>query len=192
MRLALYQPDIPPNVGAMLRLGACLGIAVDIIEPCGFPLGHRDLKRAAMDYAERVESRRHRSWEAFLGQRRGSGARLVLLTTRATRRYAEFAFRPDDCLLVGRESAGVPDAVIRRAREVLENLEVGEFTKEGLPRLARSHTPGLAEPGAQMSLFVPKDPVLEKLRARLQELDTDRLTPMEAIRILAELRSKLD
>ncbi len=111
MRLALYQPDIPPNVGAMLRLGACLGIAVDIIEPCGFPLGHRDLKRAAMDYAERAESRRHRSWQAFLDQRRGSGARLVLLTTHATRAYAEFAFRPDDCLLVGRESAGVPNEV---------------------------------------------------------------------------------
>ncbi len=88
--------------------------------------------------------------------------------------------------------AGVPDAVIRRAREVLENLEVGEFTREGLPRLARSHTLGLAEPDPQMSLFVPKDPVLENLRARLQELDTDRLTPMEAMRILAELRSQLD
>jgi DNA mismatch repair protein MutS len=88
--------------------------------------------------------------------------------------------------------AGVPDAVIRRAREVLENLEVGEFTKEGLPRLARSRTPGLTEPEAQMSLFVPKDPVLEALRVRLQEVDTDRLTPMEALRVLAELRSQLE
>jgi len=88
--------------------------------------------------------------------------------------------------------AGVPGEVIRRAREVLENLEVGEFTKEGLPRLARSHTPGLAETDAQMSLFVPKDPVLENLRLRLEELDTDQLTPIEALRILAELRSLLD
>jgi len=88
--------------------------------------------------------------------------------------------------------AGVPDAVIRRAREVLENLEVGEFTKEGLPRLARSRTQGLAEPDVQMSLFVPKDPALEALRIRLQGLDTDHLTPIEALRILSELRSQLD
>jgi DNA mismatch repair protein MutS len=88
--------------------------------------------------------------------------------------------------------AGVPEAVIRRAREVLENLEVGEFTQEGLPRLARSRAPGVAEPEAQMSLFVPKDPALEEMRARLRKLDIDELTPLEALRILAELRSKLD
>ena len=111
MRLALYQPDIPPNVGAMLRLGACLGIAVDIIEPCGFPLDPRYLTRAAWDYTSRADTTPPRRGAAFRGQGRGSGARLVLLTTRATRTYAEFAFRPDDCLLVGRESAGVPDEV---------------------------------------------------------------------------------
>lgn len=116
MRLALYEPDIPPNVGAILRLGACLGVAIDIIEPCGFPLGHRDLKRAAMDYGERAEVRRHDSWSAFVAARGELGqGRLVLLTTGATRPYWSFAYRPGDCLLLGRESAGVPDEVRARA-----------------------------------------------------------------------------
>jgi tRNA (cytidine/uridine-2'-O-)-methyltransferase len=111
MRLALYQPDIPQNAGAMLRLAACLGVCVDVIGPAGFDLSDRNLRRAGMDYLEAVEILRHLSFEAFERWRRASGARLALLTTRGAVPYAEFAFAPDDILMVGRESAGVPDAV---------------------------------------------------------------------------------
>jgi tRNA (cytidine/uridine-2'-O-)-methyltransferase len=113
MRVALYQPDIAANVGAILRLGACLGVPVDIIEPCGFPLGDRDLRRVAMDYLDLAEFVRHDSWEIFYGAR--SSGRLVLLTTGATLTYTDFAYRPDDTLLLGRESAGVPEDVHKAA-----------------------------------------------------------------------------
>jgi len=112
MRLALFEPDIPQNTGALLRLGACLGVAVDIIEPCGFLLSDRRLKRAGMDYLTAAEFCRHASWDAFVARPHG---RLVLLTTRARLAYHRFAFRPDDTLLLGRESAGVPEAVHRTA-----------------------------------------------------------------------------
>jgi tRNA (cytidine/uridine-2'-O-)-methyltransferase len=108
MRLALYQPDIPQNAGALLRLGACLGVAVDIIEPCGFVLSDRRLKRAGMDYLAAVELVRHASWADFRADRPG---RLILLTTKGALAYHRFAFRADDILLLGRESAGVPEAV---------------------------------------------------------------------------------
>src|SRR5215472_3088540 len=108
MRLALYEPDIPQNAGALLRLGACLGIAVDIIEPAGFVLSDRRLKRVGMDYLDLAKFTRHPSWEHFLAARTG---RLVLLTTKAPLSYHRFSFRADDILLLGRESAGVPDAV---------------------------------------------------------------------------------
>ncbi|MDH3228750.1 MAG: tRNA (cytidine(34)-2'-O)-methyltransferase [Alphaproteobacteria bacterium] len=110
MRLALYQPDIPQNTGAVLRLAACMGIGADIIEPCGFVWSDRHLRRAGMDYLDRVMLKRHESWPAFLQGRAGSG-RLVLLTTRGSIAHTEFAFRADDTLLLGRESAGVPDDV---------------------------------------------------------------------------------
>lgn len=108
MRLALYQPDIAQNAGAMLRLAACLGVPVDVIEPCGFVFGDSRLRRAGMDYLEQVVVARHPSWEAF---RQALPGRLVALTTRASTSYAATAYRPDDTLLVGRESAGLPDAV---------------------------------------------------------------------------------
>jgi tRNA (cytidine/uridine-2'-O-)-methyltransferase len=112
MRLALYQPDIPQNTGAMLRLAACFGVGVDLIEPCGFVWSDRRLRRAGMDYLDGVALTRHESWTAFqtalAAQARG---RLALLTTSASTPYAEFAFRPGDTLLVGRESAGVPAEV---------------------------------------------------------------------------------
>jgi len=108
MRLALYEPDIPQNAGAILRLGACFGVAVDIIEPCGFVLDDRRLKRAAMDYLARVEIARHASWAAFRESRQG---RLVLLSTKARLPYHRFAFARDDVLLLGRETAGVPPEV---------------------------------------------------------------------------------
>ena len=108
MRLALYQPDIPQNTGAMLRLAAGLGVAVDLIEPCGFVWSDRRLRRAGMDYLDGVDLRRHASWDAFAAAR---GARLILLTTAGDIRYDQFAFRPSDTLLMGRESAGVPPEV---------------------------------------------------------------------------------
>ncbi|MDO8839971.1 MAG: tRNA (cytidine(34)-2'-O)-methyltransferase [Parvibaculum sp.] len=110
MRLALYEPDIPPNVGTLLRLGACLGIPVDIIEPCGFPWSDRDLKRAAMDYGALAEVTRHASWDDFR-RTQPHTSRLVLLTTKTHNNFVDFRYRPSDILLVGRESAGVPDEV---------------------------------------------------------------------------------
>ena len=108
MRLALYQPDIAQNAGSLLRLGACLGVGVDIIEPCGFVFSDRGFRRAGMDYLEQAALTRHTSWEAF---RAALSGRLVLLSTKAEHRYTDFAFAADDTLLLGRESAGVPEAV---------------------------------------------------------------------------------
>jgi tRNA (cytidine/uridine-2'-O-)-methyltransferase len=110
-RIALYQPDIAGNTGAILRLGACLGLAVDIVEPAGFDHSDRALKRAGMDYLEIAALTRHVDFERFDAWRRGGGRRLVLFTTKAALPYTEFAFAPGDVLLFGRESAGVPDAV---------------------------------------------------------------------------------
>ena len=114
MRLALYQPDIPQNTGAVLRLAACFGVALDLIEPFGFVFDDRRLKRAALDYAARVAVRRHASWDRFLAERE-PGSRLVLLTTAGTIPLHDFAFRAEDTLLFGRESSGVPDFVHRAA-----------------------------------------------------------------------------
>ncbi|UYN95216.1 MAG: tRNA (cytidine(34)-2'-O)-methyltransferase [Enhydrobacter sp.] len=113
MRLALFQPDIPQNLGAFIRLSACLGVPLDIVEPCGFPVDDRRMRRAAMDYIDLARIARHASWEAFRRDRQPG--RLVLLTTAAALRLPDMAFRPDDILLVGRESAGVPDDVHQAA-----------------------------------------------------------------------------
>jgi tRNA (cytidine/uridine-2'-O-)-methyltransferase len=109
MRLALFEPDIPQNAAALIRLAACTGTGIDIIEPCGFLFTDRGFRRAGMDYVEQAEIVRHVSWEAFRAQ--VAGRRLVLLTSKAARPYTDFMFEPDDILLLGRESAGVPDAV---------------------------------------------------------------------------------
>jgi tRNA (cytidine/uridine-2'-O-)-methyltransferase len=113
MRLALYQPDIPQNCGTLIRLGACLGVGVDIIEPCGFLFSDSKLRRAGMDYLEQAEVVRHASWQTFLEARHG--LRLVLLTTKGAVSYLDFTFGADDVLLLGRESEGVPAAVHGRA-----------------------------------------------------------------------------
>ena len=113
MRLALYQPDIPQNTGTLIRLGACLGVAVDIIEPCGFLFSDARLRRAGMDYLDQAETVRHASWNDFRAAR--TAKRLVLLTTKASQSYLDFAFRPDDVLLLGRESEGVPQDVHQQA-----------------------------------------------------------------------------
>ena len=109
MRLALYQPDIPQNVGAAIRTAACLGAELDVIEPCGFPLDSREVRRVAMDYGSRATPTAHSGWKAF-NETRGS-SRLILLTTAADQSIWDFAFRPDDILLMGRESAGAPEEV---------------------------------------------------------------------------------
>jgi len=112
MRLALYQPDIPQNAGAALRLGACFRVPVDFIEPCGFPFDDKRLRRSAMDYGGVCEFTRHDSWEAFLRTARIAPARrLVLLSTAAAESYTDFIFTASDTLILGRESAGVPDHV---------------------------------------------------------------------------------
>jgi tRNA (cytidine/uridine-2'-O-)-methyltransferase len=113
MRLALYEPDIPQNLGAFIRLSACLGVPLDIIEPCGFPVDDRRMRRAAMDYYELATIVRHESWMAFRRERaaRRSAGRLVLLTTSGSVRFPDVALHEDDTLLFGRESAGAPAEV---------------------------------------------------------------------------------
>ncbi|TPI36215.1 tRNA (cytidine(34)-2'-O)-methyltransferase [Mesorhizobium sp. B3-1-9] len=115
LRIALYQPDIAGNTGTILRFAACLDIGVDIIEPAGFPLSDRALKRAGMDYLEKAALSRHADWHAFEEWRKTNARRLVLLTTKATAAYTDFAFVAGDILLFGRESAGVPDQVHQAA-----------------------------------------------------------------------------
>ena len=112
MRIALYQSEIAGNVGAVLRTAACLGAAVDLIEPLGFVWDDKRVARAGMDYIDHVRVTRHPGWPAF--ERQASG-RLVLLTTRGATPLWDFAFAPDDVLLFGSESAGVPEAVHARA-----------------------------------------------------------------------------
>ena len=111
LRVALYQPDIAGNTGTILRFGACMGIAVDIVEPAGFDLSDRNLRRAGMDYLEMAALTRHGDWDSFEQWRLGAGHRLGLMTTKAALPYTAFAFAEGDVLLFGRESAGAPDKV---------------------------------------------------------------------------------
>jgi tRNA (cytidine/uridine-2'-O-)-methyltransferase len=131
--LALYEPDIAQNTGAMLRTCACFGIKAAIIEPADFPVSDRHFRRSGMDYLDHVEIERHVSWSAFSQWRRVNGKRLVLLTTKAKETLWDFAFRGEDVILVGRESAGVPQAVHDEAdarvridiRPAMRSLNVG-------------------------------------------------------------------
>ncbi|KAA0971765.1 tRNA (cytidine(34)-2'-O)-methyltransferase [Aureimonas fodinaquatilis] len=109
--IALYQPDIAGNTGTLLRLGACMGVSIEIIEPAGFDLSDRNLKRAGMDYLDQAALVRHLDFAAFEAARQESGRRLVLLSTRADCTYLDFNYQEDDILLFGRESAGVPESV---------------------------------------------------------------------------------
>lgn len=116
MRITLFEPDIPQNTGAVLRLAACFGVGVDIVEPCGFVLDNKRLKRVGMDYLHAVDLVRHASWARYVETRAqddggGRKGRLVLLTTAAETNYQDFRFASDDVLLCGRESAGVPAKV---------------------------------------------------------------------------------
>jgi tRNA (cytidine/uridine-2'-O-)-methyltransferase len=110
-RLALFQPDIAPNTATILRLCACIGVEAHIVEPAGFPVSDRAFRRAGMDYIEQVALVRHVSWDAFESWRARERLRLVVVSTRAALSYVEYAFRPEDILLFGRESAGVPEKV---------------------------------------------------------------------------------
>jgi tRNA (cytidine/uridine-2'-O-)-methyltransferase len=111
MRLALFQPDIPQNAGAAIRAAACLGAAIDIIEPCGFPLDSREVRRVAMDYGALAAPTLHRNWGAFYEGLDRPPARLVLMTTKSATPLWDFSFQRDDVILMGRESAGVPENV---------------------------------------------------------------------------------
>ncbi|WP_319775415.1 tRNA (cytidine(34)-2'-O)-methyltransferase [Breoghania sp.] len=109
--IALYQPDIPQNTGTILRMAACLGLSVHLIEPAGFALSDRNLRRAGLDYLDQAAMQRHLDWAAFESWRKAEGRRLLLLTTAAATAYTDFAFESSDILLMGRESAGAPPEV---------------------------------------------------------------------------------
>ncbi|NBN63235.1 tRNA (cytidine(34)-2'-O)-methyltransferase [Pannonibacter tanglangensis] len=109
--LVLYQPDIPQNTGTMLRMAACLNVKVHLIEPAGFPLSDHALRRAGMDYLERAALIRHVTWAAFEAWRKAEGRRLVLASTRGSIAYTRLDYAPDDLLMLGRETAGVPESV---------------------------------------------------------------------------------
>ena len=133
LTLALYEPDIAANAGAMMRTCACFGVAAALIEPAGFPISDRRFRRAGMDYVDALTWERHSSFAAFEAWRQAAGRRLVLLTTKGEVGLWDFAFRPGDVLMVGRESAGVPTEVAARAdariripmRASLRSLNVG-------------------------------------------------------------------
>lgn len=116
MRLALYQPDIPQNLGAALRLCACLGVGLDVIEPCGFPLTDAAMKRAALDYGEKASVTRHASLAAFRSAPERQGGRLVLIETDGAVSFQDFSFSTGDTLILGRESAGSPGELYEAAQ----------------------------------------------------------------------------
>ncbi|MDX2235663.1 MAG: TrmH family RNA methyltransferase [Hyphomonadaceae bacterium] len=119
MRLALYQPDMPQNLGAAMRLAACFGVALDIVEPCGFALTDKALRRAAMDYAGRCVAVRHDGFDPFLAAPERAAGRLVLLETDGSSRLHDFHFQPGDTLMLGRESDGAGPAVYAAADAVV-------------------------------------------------------------------------
>jgi len=158
--LALYEPDIAANAGAMMRTCACLGVEAAIVGPAGFPFSDRRFRRSGMDYLDELVIERHATFERFETWRRASGRRLVLLTTRGESQLWDFAFRPGDVLMVGRESAGVPDAVSASAdarvripiRPPLRSLNVGVAAALALGEALRQlrNADELAAPDARL------------------------------------------
>lgn len=156
LRIALYQPDIPGNTGAILRLGACMGVAVDVIGPTGFDLSDRALRRAGMDYLEMATLTRHVDWTAFEAWRTAQGRRLVLFTTRGDVPYTRFGYRPNDVLLFGRESAGVPDDIhaCADARVTIpmpgggRSLNLALSVAMGVGEAMRQEAPAISPPSA--------------------------------------------
>ena len=119
MRIALFEPDIPQNAGNIFRLGACLGIPIDIIAPAGFVIDDKRLKRASMDYYDYLDLTKHVSWEKFYEWSKKNSFQLILLTTKSQKSYYDYKFQPKDIILFGRESAGVPDYVHEAVHERL-------------------------------------------------------------------------
>jgi tRNA (cytidine/uridine-2'-O-)-methyltransferase len=150
MRIALFQPDIPQNTGTILRLCACLGVEAHIIEPAGFPTSDRAFRRAGMDYLDQVQLVRHSDWRAFETWRHAAGVRLVLFTTKATVPYLQHRFRPDEVLLFGRESAGVPPEV-----EAAADMRLAIPIKPGLRSLNVAMAAALATGEALRQLGQP-------------------------------------
>ena len=148
MRIALSQPDIPQNTGTILRMAVCFGLPVDIIEPCGFIWNSKELKRAGMDYLDKVDVTRHMAWETFL--QKHNKERLVLLTTKASVPYTSFQFQRDDILLFGRESAGVPENV---HQAVQARIRIPMKPDERSLNLALSCAMATAEAMRQTNLF---------------------------------------
>lgn len=148
MRIALYQPDIPQNTGTIIRMAVCFGLPVDIIEPCGFVWNDKQLKRAGMDYLPQADITRHIAWDVFYEQNKDK--RLVLLTTKASEPYQDFQFLPDDILLFGRESAGVPDSV---HQAVQNRIRIPMMPNERSLNLALSCAIATSEAMRQTGLF---------------------------------------
>lgn len=154
LRIALYQPDIAQNTGTIMRLAACLGVTVDIIEPAGFPVSDRAFRRAGMDYLDHVAWQRHDDFAAFEQWRGKEARRLVLLTNRATTAYTDFAFSPTDVLMAGRETAGVPEAVHEGAdarvlipmRQGLRSINVAMATAMVIGEALRQVRAGAQQP----------------------------------------------
>jgi tRNA (cytidine/uridine-2'-O-)-methyltransferase len=149
MRIALFQPDIAGNVGTILRMSACFGVTCDIIHPCGFAFSKASLKRAGMDYLDNAEIAEHADWRAFEAEAVRRGSRIILLSSKASQRLPDAKFEPNDIILMGRESAGVPDHIHERAdmrihipmREGFRSLNVavaaGIALAEGLRQTAQ-------------------------------------------------------
>src|SRR6185436_1184984 len=159
MQIALFQPDIPPNTGTILRLCACLGAAAHIIEPAGFPISDRHFRRAGMDYLDHVALTRHDSWQKFEQWRNEAGFRLVLFTTKGAGSYLDFSYRPDDVLLFGRESAGVTAEVAAAA-----DARLAIPIRPGLRSLnvAMAAAMALGEALRQTDSAIPADAVLKE------------------------------
>jgi tRNA (cytidine/uridine-2'-O-)-methyltransferase len=119
MRIALFEPDIPQNTGNIFRLGACLGIEVDIIEPTGYVFDDKRFKRSSMDYINHIQYKRHLDWDAFYQWSKDNQYRIILLTTKSKKKYTNYQFQNNDILLFGRESAGVPQNVHNNVDEQL-------------------------------------------------------------------------
>jgi tRNA (cytidine/uridine-2'-O-)-methyltransferase len=153
MQLALFQPDIPQNTGTILRLCACLGLAAHIIEPAGFPVSDRHFRRSGMDYLDQVSITRHDSWSQFEQWRAGTGARLVLFTTKGSHSYLDHRYQETDILLFGRESAGVPDDVAAAADQ----------------RLKIPIKPGLRSLNVAMAAAMAAGEALRQTRSGIQE-----------------------
>ena len=119
MRIALFQPDIPQNTGNIFRLGACLGIEIDIIEPTGYIFDDKRFKRSSMDYIKYINYQRHLDWDTFFSWTKKNNYRIILLTTKSTKKYTEYSYKKNDILLFGRESAGVPEFVHEKVDEKL-------------------------------------------------------------------------